>query len=78
MDYIPVDVDVAVNDLIETSGLGGIYPKGIIIGKVVEIKKASSELNRYAIIQPTVDFKRLEEVYVLRNKSGKSDGGAVK
>jgi rod shape-determining protein MreC len=68
MDYIPVEVDVSVNDIIETSGLGGIYPKGIIIGKVVEIKKTSSELNKYAIIEPAVDFKKLEEVFVLKNK----------
>jgi len=69
MDYIPVDVDVEVGDVIETSGLGGIYPKGIIIGKVQEVRKTSSELNRYAVIEPAVDFKRLEEVFVLKGRN---------
>lgn len=65
MDYIPVDVDIEIGDTVETSGIGGIYPKGILIGKIKEIRKTNSEVNRYAIIEPTVDFKRLEEVFVL-------------
>lgn len=68
MDYIAADVDVEAGDVIETSGLGGIYPKGIVIGKVKETRKINSEFNRYAIIEPAVDFKRLEEVYVLKGK----------
>ena len=50
------------------SGLGGIYPKGIVIGEVKEVRQINNELNRYAIIEPAVDFKRLEEVYVLKRK----------
>lgn len=68
MDYIPLEVDVMVGDIIETSGLGGIYPKGIVIGEVIEIRKTNSELDKYAIIKPVADFKRLEEVYVLKSK----------
>ncbi len=73
MDYIPLEVDVEVGDIIETSGLGGKYPKGILIGKVVEVRKTNSEMNRYAVIEPAADFKRLEEVYVLKN-SGDNAG----
>ena len=73
MDYIPLEVDVEVGDIIETSGLGGRFPKGLLIGKVVEVRKTNSEMNRYAIIQPAADFKRLEEVYVLKN-SGNNTG----
>jgi rod shape-determining protein MreC len=68
LDNIFPDMDIAVGDTIETSGLGGIYPKGIIIGKVKEVRRKSSDLSRYAIIEPAVDFKRLEEVFVLENK----------
>lgn len=77
MDRIPVDVDVAVNDVIETSGLGGIYPKGIVIGKVKEVKKTNSELSRYAIIEPAVDFKRLEEVFVLKQRNKIDEVGSA-
>jgi len=66
--YIPIEVDVEVGDIIETSGVGGIYPKGIEIGKVIEVRKTNSELDRYAIIQPTADFRRLEEVFILKSE----------
>lgn len=73
MDSIPADVDVSVGDSVETSGIGGIYPKGITIGKVVEVRQVNSELNRYAIIEPVVDFEKLESVFVLKNKSNTKD-----
>lgn len=76
MDYIPLEVDVEVGDVIETSGLGGIYPKGIVIGEVIEVRKTNSELDRYAIIQPSADFKRLEEVFVLINNENIESGSA--
>jgi rod shape-determining protein MreC len=69
MVYIPIEVDVEVGDVIETSGVGGIYPKGIIIGEVIEVRKTSSELDRYAVIKPAADLKRLEEVFILKNKN---------
>lgn len=75
MEYIPLEVNVEIDDVIETSGLGGIYPKGLIIGKVVEIRKTSSDLSRYAIIQPVVNFKKLEEVYVLKTKNNEDSSG---
>jgi rod shape-determining protein MreC len=65
---IPFNIDIAVGDVVETSGLGGIYPKGILVGKVNEIKQAGGELDRYGIIEPEVDFKRLQEVFVLKKK----------
>lgn len=78
LDYIPLDVDVEVGDVIETSGLGGIYPKGIMIGKVIEVRKKNSEMNRYAIIEPAADFKRLEEVFVLKSRIENTEIGSVK
>ncbi len=68
MDYIPIDVQVDVGDIIETSGLGGIYPKGIIIGRVIEIRNADDQFKRFAVIKPEVDFKKLDEVFVLTMK----------
>jgi rod shape-determining protein MreC len=69
MDYIPLDADVVVGDIVETSGLGGLYPKGLLVGKVIEVKKSTSEMSRYAIVKPEVDFKKLEEVFILVNKN---------
>lgn len=78
MDYIPMDIEVEVGDVVETSGLGGIYPKGIVIGKIIEVRKTNSELNRYAIIEPAADFKRLEEVFVLKGEVNADRIGSVK
>jgi len=68
MNYIPADADISAGDRVETSGVGGIYPKGILIGKVKEVRQRTNELDRYAIIEPAVDFKRLEEVFILKEK----------
>jgi rod shape-determining protein MreC len=68
INYTTIKIDVAIGDVIETSGLGGIYPKGILIGKVKEIREANNELERNAIVQPEVDFKGLQEVFVLKSK----------
>ena len=67
-DYIGPDVAISPGDTIETSGLGGIYPKGIIIGKVKEVIRNEGQYDSYAIITPVVDFKRLEDVIVLEKK----------
>jgi len=71
MEFIPLEADIEVGDIVETSGLGEIYPKGIIIGKIKEIRQSSRDINRYAIIEPAVDFKRLEEVFIWKTKEEK-------
>lgn len=67
-DYMPPNTDIMPGDLVETSGIGGIYPKGIIIGKVVSVISNEGQYDSYAIIEPIVDFKRLEKVLVLRKE----------
>lgn len=66
LDYIPPDVDVAVGDKVETSGMSSLYPKGIIIGEIIQIVKNEGQFDYYAIVKPAVDFKRLEEVAVIK------------
>lgn len=78
MDYIPSDADISVGDTIETSGLGGIYPKGIIIGRITEVRQSGNELSRYAVVKPAVDFRRLEEVIILKSKAGEDAGSSAK
>ena len=63
--YIPTDADLVLEDTIETSGLGGIYPKGLKIGKLLEIVEAENVTEKYAIIKPAVDFSKIETVLVI-------------
>lgn len=65
---IPTDADLVLEDIIETSGIGGIYPKGIIIGKISQILEAKNITDRYAIIESAVDFSKLETVLVITKK----------
>lgn len=65
MDRISELADISVGDLIETAESGGIYPKGVIIGKVKEINIVAGDNSRYAIIEPAVDFRRIDKVIVL-------------
>lgn len=59
------DADIIKGDKIITSGLGGIYPKGLVIGEVTEIVNEEGGLLKYAVLKPAADFDRLEEVMVI-------------
>lgn len=62
--YLPRDrTDLVPGDTVITSGIGGIYPKGIKIGSVREVLTSDGEAN--AIISPSVDFVHIEEVFII-------------
>ena len=57
--------DVRAGDVVITSGLGGVYPKGLFIGTISEVSDPGSQLLQRATIRPAVDFGRLEQVFVM-------------
>jgi rod shape-determining protein MreC len=65
--YIPTDATVLEGDTIETSGLGGIYPKGILVGTIKEVVNTKNITDRYAKIETAVDFDKLDTVLVIIN-----------
>lgn len=65
MVNIARDADVVKDDKILTSGFGGIYPKGLLIGDVVDVVNEEGGLLKYAVLKPAVDFDKLEEVMVI-------------
>ena len=65
MVNIPKDSDVQVNDVIVTSGFGGVYPKGIIVGKITDIHNEEGGLLKYGVVTTSVDFQKLEDVAVI-------------
>jgi rod shape-determining protein MreC len=67
MDYIAQDADVTVGDLVITSGLGGGFPKGLIIGQVESVRRRDYEMYQQATVRPTVQFERLEIVLIITN-----------
>ena len=66
-NFIPTDAVVLQGDSVETSGIGGIYPKGIHIGTITEVVNTSNITDRYATIKTAVDFNKLNTVLVITN-----------
>jgi len=66
LSYLNKDSQVVRGDTVETSGFGGLFPKGIIIGRVEEIKSEVHGITKYAILTPTVDFKNIDYVLVIK------------
>lgn len=64
--YIPIDATLTVGDTLETSGMGGIYPRGITIGTIKKIVNTKNIADRYAIVETAVDFSKLETVLVIK------------
>ena len=66
MKYLSGKTEVIRGDVIRSSGLGGIYPKGLLIGTITDVERSDYGLTREAHVLPAVDFSRLENVLVLR------------
>ncbi len=69
MEYVSELSNVEVGDVVVTSGLDEIYPKGYIIGVVTEIAEGEG-LTQAVKVRPEVDFRRLEEVLVVLKPEG--------
>ncbi len=67
LNYISRDSKVKKGNAIVTSGLGGVFPKGIYIGTVEEIDQKSFSLYKEIKITSPIDFSRIEEVMVIIN-----------
>lgn len=65
LDYLGRNEDVEDGDLLMTSSAGGLYPKGLRVGRAVGVMSGSYGLFKTAQLEPSVDFSRLEEVQVV-------------
>ncbi|KYH30260.1 rod shape-determining protein MreC [Clostridium colicanis] len=67
--YLPLDSKAKEGDIVLTSGLGGLYPKGIMIGTIISIEEDKGKLIKNALVEPSVDFNKLEEMFVVVPKN---------
>jgi len=65
LKYLPKNADAAVGDLVVTSGIGGVFKKGIILGTIERLDKKTGGIFQYAEIKPAVNFSKLEEVLII-------------
>jgi rod shape-determining protein MreC len=74
--YLPLLADVVGGDEVVTSGMGGVFPKGIPVGRITAVERRSGALFQEASLQPLVDLGRLEEVMILTALDGGTSFGA--
>ncbi|MBE6966616.1 MAG: rod shape-determining protein MreC [Ruminococcaceae bacterium] len=67
LSYLPKNTQILAGDVIETSGVGGLFPKGIVLGSVVEVKNESHGISKYAIVRPAVDLDGINHVLVIKS-----------
>ncbi len=67
LSYISKNTNVLVGDTLVTSGLGGIFPKGLSIGKIQTIQTDVQGISQYAVVVPTCDFTNLEYVFIIKD-----------
>jgi rod shape-determining protein MreC len=65
MGDVPIESEIAMGDTIVCSGLGGIFPPGLVIGNVVFTQDREGTLFKEVVVMPSVDFGSLEEVFVV-------------
>ena len=64
MDYVAGSADVKAGDVVVTSGIDGIYPKGFVIGQIQSVRRGAGEFSAI-VIRPAVDFTSLEAVLIV-------------
>lgn len=67
MQYVPLEASIAANDIALTSGLGGILPRGLVVGQVTSVEKHDVDLFQSARLRPATDYDRLDVVLVITN-----------
>ena len=74
MDFVAGSADVSAGDRVLTSGIDGIYPKGLVVGQVESVAREGGTLGAIQI-RPAVDFSRLEDVLVVTGGRAPSESG---
>lgn len=73
LGFLSRDSGVAVGDTIVTSGIGGLLPKGLVVGTVEQMESESSGLSLYGILRPAADITGTKSVVVIKGFAGKEE-----
>ena len=65
MSYLPRETLAAANDLVVTTGLGGVFPSGLIVGTVEDVIPESSGKSMYAVVRPAADVRDITSVFII-------------
>ncbi|MEG2720204.1 MAG: rod shape-determining protein MreC [Oscillospiraceae bacterium] len=67
------DTSVAPGGIVCTSGIGGVYPRGLIIGTVTAVNKEEGDISYYAEVKPEIDISAVGDAFVITDFEGKGD-----
>ncbi|MEG1705766.1 MAG: rod shape-determining protein MreC [Clostridia bacterium] len=65
LEYIPIDCEISIGDMLYSSGLGSMFPSSIPVGKVITVINQKNDSDRYAIVEPCVNIRSISEVSVI-------------
>ena len=77
LEYIPMTTPVALGEAVITSGLGGVYPKGLIVGVVTRMEGEEGDAYHTLVVQPMASSKINEEVLILTGDEAQAAQGAA-
>lgn len=73
LDFVSADSTVTAGDVVLTSGLGGVYPKGLMIGEVLEVSRETNSLYKTIKLTPANDIGTVENVLILTDTAPSTD-----
>ncbi len=65
LSYLPENSEFMTGDQVLTSGLSGLYPAGLVVGHIEEVRTDPSGMTRYAVVAPEADLQNLRQVFVI-------------
>ncbi|MDO4542778.1 MAG: rod shape-determining protein MreC [Bacillota bacterium] len=65
MKNLPFNAEIQLNDIVVTSGEGGVFPAGLLVGTIVKVGNSADGLSKEAVVEPFCDFDSITEVLIL-------------
>lgn len=65
LTYLPENTQLLAGDQVLTSGMGGVYPSGLVVGTIDEVLTEASGMGRYAILSPAAELEQLRQVFII-------------
>ena len=66
LSYLPKDADVKVGDVVISSGMGQVVPKGLVVGRIVRVVRSEVMGSTKALVRPSIRLDQIEQVFIIK------------